>query len=415
MDIVALHRQGLSLRAIARQTGLHRDTVKKYVEGHAPPSYRQGKRKESVLDPYKPVIRELLEQDDYQATWLFERMKAMGYAGGYDTLKDFARTVKDQKSRLAYMRFETQPGFQAQVDWADFPIEERDGKRSKIYLFALVLGYSRAMYAECMERCTLESFMDGHIRAFRYLGGVPAEIVYDNMKHVVLGREGTRVVFNTEFLHFAHHYGFRPRACPPYSPWVKGKVERPIRYIEERFWRGYGFDSIERTAKDLLEWLSETANQRVHSSHGEPVVERWSGEKPSLVPLPPADYDTSLKVYRKVYRDCLISFGANRYAVPHRAVGKTLLLKIKGNVLRIFDDGEFLIKYELPSGKGKYVGLESIYRALRDDPDQAARRVARKKACATRGLSSGTLYPEVARRALAEYEELSGGGVQWMN
>ena len=99
----------------------------------------------------------------------------------------------------------------------------------------MLLGYSRAKYVEFVDQCTLQTFMDCHINAFRYLKGVPAEIVYDNMKNVVIGRKGNKVIFNTELLYFAHHYGFQPKPCPPYSPWVKGKVERPMTYILERF------------------------------------------------------------------------------------------------------------------------------------------------------------------------------------
>jgi hypothetical protein len=104
------------------------------------------------------------------------------------------------------------PGLQAQVDRADFQIAEPNGKTSTVYLFILVLGYCRAIYAEFVNRCTLESFLDGHIRAFHYLGGIPAEILYDNMRHVVIRHLVGKVAFNPELLHFAHHYGFAPKA-----------------------------------------------------------------------------------------------------------------------------------------------------------------------------------------------------------
>lgn len=123
------------------------------------------------------------------------------------------------------------------MDWGDFQVREANGqKTSKVYLFVLLLGYSRAMYAEFVLRCTLEAFMDSHIRAFQYLGGVPGEILYDNMKNVVTRRRGRRAEFNGEFLHFAHHYQFQPVACAPYRPWVKGKVERPTIWGALRMW-----------------------------------------------------------------------------------------------------------------------------------------------------------------------------------
>jgi hypothetical protein len=161
-----------------------------------------------------------------------------------------------------------------------------------------------------MKSCTMQTFMDAHIRAFHYLGGSPLEILYDNMKHVVIGRNDGKAEFNVEFSHFARHYGFKPVPCPPYSPWVKGKVERPVDFIRESFWRGYCFTSIEQANRDLLEWLSKIANCRVHGTYGQPVDVRWQQEKTRLCQCPSSDYDTSIKLYRKVYKDCMISYKA---------------------------------------------------------------------------------------------------------
>ena len=274
----------------------------------------------------------------------------------------------------------------------------------------MVLGYSRAMYVEFVERCTLEAFMDCHIRAFGALGGVPAEILYDNMKHVVISRENGKAVFNTEFLHFAHHYGFKPVACPPYSPWVKGKVERPIDYLRERFWRGYELTSVARTNEDVRAWLAETANQRIHGTHHEQVQKRWEEEIPFLGQLPPRDYDTSLKFFRKVYKDCLLSYNGNRYYVPGH-VGKRVLLKVKADFIRIYHDEELLAAYHAPENKGATIGLP------KERSVQTERSIrqyyGRMKGKASRGLVTSTLYPEVSPRPLSDYDKFAQGGVSW--
>ena len=179
MDIVALHRQGHSIRFIAKKLGMHRNTVRKFIEGRRFPAYDRNKRCISILAPFMRLILDWLSQDDYRASWVFERLKPIGYAGSYETVKKFIRPIKEQQARIAYARFETMPGLQAQVDWADFQIAEPNGRTNTVYLFILVLGYCRAIYAEFVNRCTLESFLDGHIRAFHYLGGVPAELLYD--------------------------------------------------------------------------------------------------------------------------------------------------------------------------------------------------------------------------------------------
>jgi transposase len=223
MDIKAMYRNGLSIRRIARITGLHRLTVKRHVESESFPEYHRTQRRKSILDPYVKIIEDYLEQNDYQATWIFDRLVRIGYSGGCGCVKECVRTIKGKKRQIAYLRFETEPALQAQVDWGDFQIEEPDGTIKTVYAFIMVLGFSRALYVEFVEKRTLESFMDCHIHAFHYLGGCPQEILYDRMKHVVVGRQNGRPVLNREFLHFSSHYGFLPRLCPPYSPWVKGK------------------------------------------------------------------------------------------------------------------------------------------------------------------------------------------------
>jgi transposase len=414
MEIQAMHRGGKSIRAIAKELGLHRATVKKQLASAEFPRYRKIERKDSILAPYEQTIKDFLEEDNYRATWILDRLKNRGYVGGYDTVKRFVGTIKAQKSRLAYARFETEPGRQAQFDWGDFLVDEPDGRTSQIFVFVMVLGFSRTDYVEFVERCTLESFLDGHIRAFRYLGGVPAEILYDNMKHVVVGREAERKpIFNVEMLPFAHHYGFQPLLCAPYCPWMKGKVERPIDYVRERFWRGYQYSSIRKANEDVRVWLKETANRRVHGTHHQPIDERWREEMPHLGPLPASDYDTSLKTFRTVYRDCQISFNANRYVVPHRAVGQQVMLKVKNGLIRIYQDQDLLATYTEPTTKHNLLADPRFYENLRRDREQMRRKYGRAKGKATRGLSYGSLLIDVHHRPLAEYEQFAQGGVAW--
>jgi len=162
MDIFALRRQGLSFRAIAKKLKVHRNTVKKYLEeGAVPPRYNSSTRKESILAPYFQIISDWLEQDDYRATWIYQRIRALGYGGGYDTVKHHVRKIKEANRRKAYIRYETVPGLQAQVDWADFQVADLTGAAVRtVYLFLMVLGFSRAMYAELVTSCTLQAFMD---------------------------------------------------------------------------------------------------------------------------------------------------------------------------------------------------------------------------------------------------------------
>jgi len=255
--------------------------------------------------------------------------------------------------------------------------------------------------------------MDSHIAAFHYLGGVPAETLYDNMRHVVITNKAGQRHFNPEIIDFATHYGFIPEACPAYSPWVKGKVERPIDYIRERFWRGYRFESLEKANTDLRCWLDTVANHRIHGTHRHPVSRRWQQEKSHLGLLPLGDYDTSLKVFRTVYRDCQVSYDTNRYILPHHVVGKRIMLKIKNGTIRFFHDEQLLATYKEPEGKHQLVGNRLFYEQLRRDQGQRKRKYGRNKATATRGLTNASLFPQVMYRPLADYDRLAQGGASW--
>ena len=233
---------------------------------------------------------------------------------------------------------------------------------------------------------------------------------------MVIGRaDNGRPAFNIEFLHFAHHYGFQPKVAPPYSPWVKGKVERPMDYIRERFWRGYSFSSIQKANEDIMVWLNETANRRIHGTHHEAVNLRWEKEIPFLRKLPPVDYDTSLKVFRKVYKDCQLSYNGNRYGVPYHVVGKKVMIKIKGDLIRIYHDQELLATYREPETKNNMISDPRIYEQLKHDKEQLNRKYGKHKGKATRGLINDSLYVVVSHRPLSEYEKYVQGGASWNN
>jgi len=410
MDIKSLAKQGYKIRHIARITGIHRNTIKKYLEGTLP-VYKKSNR-ESCLKPYYGLIEGWLQQQDYQASRIYELLQGQGFKGSYDVVQRHVKKLKNKRDQVAYVRFETLPGQQAQVDFGDFVISCSDGSKLTIYCFIMVLGYSRKMYIEFIDRCTLANFLKCHQKAFAYFGGIPCEILYDNMKNVVIKKMVGLIKWNASFMAFCLHYGFKPLTTPAYSPWAKGKVERPIGYIRERFWRGYQYSDFKYANKDILEWLREVADDRIHGTTHEKVSARFEKEKPFLGPLPPNSYDISEKLWRKVYKDCQVAFDCNRYVVPHEYVGRDVLLKINDGELRIFHDDKLLVTYKVPEGKGQTLGIE-LYERLRKDKDQIKRKYRKpffKKAWATRGLLSGRMDIEVRNRPLSEYQDLLDGG-----
>ncbi len=407
MEIWSLKRQGLSHRAIARRLGLDRRTVKRHLAEREFPRYNTVNRM-SALEPYHSLIRDWLSQEDYQATRIYELVLLQGFRGSYETVKRYARQIKEKRDRIAYVRFETVPGLQAQVDFGDFKVVSASGQEITLYAFAMVLGFSRHLYVEFVERCTMSTFLDCHKHAFGYFDGIPSEILYDNMKNVVIRRHVGGLEFNSTIMDFGAHYGFKPEACPPYSPWYKGKVERPMQYIRERFWRGYQYGDLEQLNRDIRQWLQTVAFLRVHGTTRQRVSERYTLEQPHLGDIPNRPYDTSEKVTRKVYKDCQVSFGGNRYVVPHKYVGCIVLLKVKNGIVRTYHDEELLVVYRIPEGKGKVVSDPRFYAALKKDKQQMMRkyRIPSGKAKATRGLlRHGLIYETVQRRPLAVYDE----------
>lgn len=409
MDIRSLAKQGYSVRQIARMTGLHRKTVNKYLTRDSLPVYRKINRS-GKLDQFQDLIDGWLSSQDYQATKIHDLLTGQGYTGGYDTVRRYVKNIKEQRDRKAYIRFETMPGAQAQVDFGDFQIENADGTKTTVYCFIMILGYSRHMYIEFIDRCIMANFLRCHQRAFGFFGGIPAEILYDNMKNVVIKHIVGVVEWNKTFAEFAVHYGFKPLAAPPYSPWVKGKVERPYNFVRERFWRGYVFNSLLDANRDVARWNTVVAAERIHGTTHEKVSDRFGKERPYLGALPRAPFDLSEKAYRKVHKDCQLSLGGNRYVVPHELVGKTVLLKIKDEILRVFNDDVVAAIYRIPPTKGNTVANPRFYERLKADIAQRQRkyRIPTGKARATRGLTNDSLRYDVMRRPLATYDALIG-------
>lgn len=375
MDILTLKNQGYSLRQIAKKTGMSRNTIKQYLADPTRP-IRPREKKAGVLTPFIPHIESLLNTDpEFQATRIYDQLRSLGYAGSYPMVRRHVADLKGEKFRKAYMAFETEPGRQAQVDFGEFQVQLEDGRVAKYFLFAMILGYSRKLYAELVPRCDLPTFLDCHIRAFEAFGGVPGEILYDRMKNVYLGRLAGKDRFNDTLLSFSAHYVFRPLVAPAYAPWVKGKVERPFHFVRENFWRGYGFTSLERAGVDLSRWLSEK-EERIHGTTHEVVRMRFEREIPFLSRLPQNAFDTSWRLYRKVRKDCVVIFEGNRFVVSHKLVGKDVLLRVKEDQLRIFVGDVLLVTYTIPSGKGHLVSDPRFYQALREDAKMAARKYA---------------------------------------
>src|ERR1700729_2702963 len=269
--ILDLHRQGLSVSAIARQLGVDRKTVRTYIaKGLEPPTYKKRAPAPGVVDRFEPYLRErLATYPALTARRLFREIKERGFTGGYSVVRDRVRDIRPARSAGFEARFETPPGEQAQVYFARFEVEFTDepSVRRIVWLFSMVLGYSRLIWARFVVHQDLQSVLRCHIAALEAVGGAPREILYDRMKTAVIGEDPDGlVIYNRALLDLARHYGFQPRACRPYRPKTKGKVERPFRYIREDFFLGGSFCSLDDLNRQLRCWLDNVANARVHAT-----------------------------------------------------------------------------------------------------------------------------------------------------
>ena len=289
--ILDLHRQGLSVSAIARQLERDRKTVRKYIErGLAAPAYGPRQPRLTVVTPFAPYLRERIAAfPELTGSRLLREIKELGYAGGYTAVKDFLRTIRPRALQAFERRFETPPGKQAQVDFAFFRTvftDQPDAERI-VWLFSMVLGHSRMMWGRFVAHQDLQTVLRCHIAAFEALGGAPAEILYDRMKTAVLGEvDDQGIVYNRKLLDLAAHYRFLPKACPPYRAKTKGKVERPFRYVREDFFLGRSFRNLDDLNAQFRRWLDTVANPRRHATTGRIVLEHFAEEKPYLKALP---------------------------------------------------------------------------------------------------------------------------------
>ena len=356
--ILDLARQGLSVTAIARRTGLDRKTVRKYVaRGLEPPAYAPRPPRPGLLQPFEAYLRERVERfPDLTGQRLWRELRDLGFTGGYTIVTDFLREVRPAPEPVFERRFETPPGRQAQVDFAFFRVRfdsEPEAERI-VWLFSLVLGHSRMLWGRFVARQDLASVLRCHVAAFEALGGVPEEVLYDRMKTAVLGEVDDRgIVYNAKLLSLATHYGFLPKACRPYRAKTKGKVERPFRYVREDFFLARGFRDLDDLNAQFAQWLDQVANRRLHGTTGRIVAEHFAEEKPALKSLPAGPFDEVIGLERRVSHEGMVSVGGNLYSVPDGSRRRAVEVQVTAAELRIVEDGRLIATHPVLEGRGQ--------------------------------------------------------------
>lgn len=338
LDIMELHRQGISIREIARRTGFSRNTVKKALSQRKLRSYKARPPRGSKLNPFKAYLEERVAIGVTNGIRLFAELRQIGYEGGYTLIREYLKPRRAAAKPAATVRFETQPGEQAQVDFGVFTYDH-NGKRHRAYAFTMVLSYSRMLYVEFVEHQDLSTLIRCHIHAFEALG-MAHVLLYDNMKTVVLGRdEAGKPVINPRFAAFALALGFHIQPCKPYRPQTKGRVERSIGYLRQNFWPGRTFASLNDLNQQVRTWYDEVANQRIHGTMGRRPCDMWQ-EEPLTQVCDPTLIDRFALEERKVGRDGFIPFGGSRYGVPWQFAGQRVLVRESPAYIEILVHGQ---------------------------------------------------------------------------
>ena len=346
-------QEGLSKTAVAQKLGISRRTVQRYtssdkqdlIYGPRPP-------RPSKLDLFKAYLQGRLEDyPELSGVRLLAEVRALGYQGGYTTLKDHLRTVRPKPPAPTWQRFEVEPGHQAQVDFATFKTSF-----GTVYALLAVLSWSRTLWVRFVMHQDQLTVLGGLHRAFWSFGGVPRTVLFDRMRTAVAG-SGAEIpaVFNAEMLRFASHYGFSPRACRPYRAKTKGRVERAVSYLRRSFFYGRNFRDLDDLNAQCASWLAGTANLRVHGTTGEIPIDRLERETAHLLPLPEHPYIPMLTLGRRTTRDGYVSYNGNDYSVPERLGRADLQVRATLTELQLLRAGEVVAVHPLVEGRGQRV------------------------------------------------------------
>ncbi|MBI4849903.1 MAG: IS21 family transposase [Nitrospirae bacterium] len=363
-----LKEEGLFPSQIARELFLDPRTVYKWL---AEERFRQRKhsQRSSKLDPFKNDILRMLQAHPYSAMQILQRVRELGFDGGYSIIKDYVRKVRPKKSQ-AFLTLSFAPGECAQVDWGSYGSVNVGDSRRRLSFFAMVLCYSRMMYLEFTVLQTMEHFLACHQHAFEFFGGVPEKVMVDNLKSAVIKRMvGKAPIFNPRYADFADRHDFKIIPCNVGKGNEKGRVENAIGYIKKNFLAGLAIPDFSAIHPAAIIWRDTIANVRLHgTTHEKPVV-LFEKERPCLKPLPPYPYDVATISQVRTTNQFRIKLDGNRYSVPAEYAGSRLALKTYPDRICIYDQEKLIARHAR-----SYDRRQDI-----EDPDHPKELLAQRK------------------------------------
>ena len=335
---------GYSIRDIARELDIAPNTVRRYLKDPEAVMPKPRRRRASKLDPFIEYMDLRLSEGLENCVVLWRELQGLGYQGGYSLVKTYVSPRRRRRQVQATVRFETEPGEQAQVDWGSFSYLDERGRKRRVWAIVMVLSWSRSIYVEFVRRADTASFIQCHVNALDCLGGVPRRCLYDNAKVVTLGRdEEGHTEWNRRMLDFALRLGFDLKLCQPYRAQTKGKVESGVKYVRGNLWPSVRFTDDADLNRQAAEWCTTVANRRLHGTTHRLPAEMLAEEQPHLGKLPErpalAPY---LREDRMVARDGFVSWEGSRYGVHWQWVGATVQVGQRAGTVEIWSGDQRL-------------------------------------------------------------------------
>jgi len=331
----AYYVKGKSIRAIHRETGIARETIRKMIIEPEPEPYRlEEERPAPVLGAYKERISELLQESEtlprkqrYTGKKIYQLIRGEGYQGSQGHVINYvSQQRRAQKQKTAYIPLEFDSGQDAQVDWGEVVVRIA-GEETIVQFFNMRLNYSKARFVMAFPYQKQEAFLEGHIAAFHFFGGVPRHITYDNLKTAVYKLlEGSKRDEQQAFKTFRSYYLYESRYCNPGQAHEKGGVENDVGYAQRNFFSPIiEVDSYETLNTKLHEACLQDTQRRTRGQK-KLVSELWEDEKKDFLPMPERDFKSCVTRVVKPNSTLLVSYETNRYSVPYAYRSSQLVL-----------------------------------------------------------------------------------------
>jgi transposase len=342
----------------------HPDAIKRAIGADSFVS--KGRHGPSKLDPYLGFVEDALKRyPKLRATRIHEMIVSRGFDGSVRQTRRAVKRLRPTPAAEAYLRQKTLPGEQGQVDWASFGKVAVGRAKRSLSAFIMVLSWSRGFDALFTLDQKQDNFLRGHVQAFEYFKGVPRVLLYDNLKSAVLSRLGDAIRFNPRLLEFSGHYHFEPRPVGVARGNEKGRVERAIRFLRDRFFAARAFKDIDDLNAQFRRWREEWAHARPCPGDDDmTVAEALNKERKVLMPLPENRFNCESIHTVRSGKTPYVRFDLNDYSIPFELIRKPLTLVCAEEEIRILDEGKEVARHPRSFDRGETVEDESHITAL---------------------------------------------------